>query len=203
MIGWLEALDRTVFIFINRTLSNPVGDALWPLITDYDRLWPIRVLLIAAWLWLLVKGGRKGRTVALLVIPLVVLSDQLSSSVLKQLFDRARPCHTINGIPIVPEVRLLVGCGSGRSFPSSHAVNNFAVATLFTMHYRRWGWAFFTWASLVALSRVAIGVHYPSDILGGALFGVILALCLVGAWRFLEPHIFPVQGGTQKEVSGG
>jgi undecaprenyl-diphosphatase len=203
MIGWLEALDRTVFIFINRTLSNPVGDFLWPLITDYDRFWPIRVLLIAAWLWLLVKGGRKGRTVALLVIPLVVLSDQLSSSVLKQLFDRARPCHTVNGIPIVPEVRLLVGCGSGRSFPSSHAVNNFAVATLFVMYYRRWGWAFFTWASLVALSRVAIGVHYPSDILGGALIGVILALGLVGLWRFLEPHVLPGQGGTHKEVSGG
>jgi len=137
------------------------------------------------------------------VIPLVVLSDQLSSSVLKQLFDRARPCHTVNGIPIVPEVRLLVGCGSGRSFPSSHAVNNFAVATLFVMYYRRWGWAFFTWASLVALSRVAIGVHYPSDILGGALIGVILALGLVGLWRFLEPHVLPGQGGTHKEVSGG
>jgi undecaprenyl-diphosphatase len=203
MIGWLEAIDRTVFIFINRTLSNPLGDFLWPLITDYDRFWPIRVLFIAAWLWLLVKGGKIGRTVALLVIPLVVLSDQLSSSVLKQLFDRARPCHTVNGIPIVPEVRLLVGCGSGRSFPSSHAVNNFAVATLFATYYRRWAWAFFSWAFVVALSRVAIGVHYPSDILGGALIGVILALGLVSLWRFLEPHLFPARSAGSKEVPGG
>jgi undecaprenyl-diphosphatase len=124
------------------------------------------------------------------VIPLVVLSDQLSSTVLKSVFDRPRPCHTIGGVPIVPEVRLLAGCGSGKSFPSSHAVNNFAVATLLSIHYRRWAWAFMLWAFLVSLSRVAIGVHYPSDIVGGAAIGAALALALVWLWRMLEYRLF-------------
>jgi undecaprenyl-diphosphatase len=189
MIDWLYGIDRGLFVLLNVTLANPVGDVVWPVITNYDRLWPFRVLLIGAWLWLMIKGGRKGRTAALLIIPLVIVSDQLSSSVLKALVDRPRPCHTVDGIPIVPEVRLLDGCGSGRSFPSSHAVNNFAVATLFTAYYRRWAWAFYSWAFLVALSRVAIGVHYPSDIVGGAVIGVSLALALVWLWRALESRL--------------
>jgi undecaprenyl-diphosphatase len=190
MMEWLYGVDRAIFVFVNVTLGNSAGDVIWPVITDYDRLWPFRIVLIAAWLWLLIKGGKKGRTVALLVIPLVIISDQLSSSVLKQLFDRPRPCHTVDGVPIVPEVRLLMGCGSGKSFPSSHAVNNFAVATLFACYYRRWGWALYSWAFLVGLSRVAVGVHYPSDIVGGGVIGVILALALVWVWKIIESRFF-------------
>jgi undecaprenyl-diphosphatase len=190
MIDWLYGIDRWLFVLLNVTLANPVGDVVWPIITNYDRLWPFRILLLAAWLWLAIKGGRKGRTVALLVIPLVILSDQLSSSVLKSLFDRPRPCHMVGGVPIVPEVRLLVDCGSGKSFPSSHAVNNFAVATLFSLHYRRWAWAFTLWALLVGLSRVTIGVHSPSDIVGGAAIGAALAMALVWLWRALEYRLF-------------
>ncbi|MGA9116545.1 MAG: phosphatase PAP2 family protein [Bacteroidota bacterium] len=171
----LEAADRAVFLFLNRTLSSPAGDLLWPVITDYDKLLPVRILLGGVWIWLLVRAGVKGRTAALLLVPLLAAGDQLSSSVLKEAVGRARPCHEVNGVPHVEEVRLLVGCGSGKSFPSSHAVNNFAAAALFAYYYRRWRWWFFGWAFLVAASRVAVGVHYPSDVLGGALIGILLA----------------------------
>ncbi|HTS00279.1 MAG TPA: phosphatase PAP2 family protein, partial [Bacteroidota bacterium] len=67
----------------------------------------------------------------------------------------------------------------------------FAVATLFSSYYRKWRWAFYAWASLVALSRPAVGVHYPSDILGGALIGVAVALAVVFSWNALCRRYLP------------
>jgi undecaprenyl-diphosphatase len=191
MSEWLYDVDRWIFHVINSTLSTPVGDTLWPLITDYDRLWPVRVVLVAAWLYLLIKGGVRGRTAALLLIPLLVFSDQLSSTVIKEFVGRARPCHSVNGVPVVPDVHLLVTCGGGKSFPSSHAVNNFGVAVLLSFYFRRWKWAFFTWAGLVALSRVAVGVHYPSDIAGGAIIGSLVGLGVAWGWTAITRKWFP------------
>ena len=109
----------------------------------------------------MIKGGKRGRTAALLVVLVIVCSDQLSSFVIKPLVNRPRPCHTVEGVPVVENVHLLVGCGGGKSFPSSHAVNNFAVATLFAFFYKRARVWLFLWAFLVAFSRVAVGVHFP------------------------------------------
>lgn len=200
MIEFLYSIDKAVFIFVNETISNSLGDVIWPLITDYDKLWAVRVVLLALWLWLLVRGGRRGRTVALLLIPLLISSDQLSSSMIKTIVQRPRPCHEINGTAVVQGVHMLVNCGSGRSFPSSHAVNNFAVATLFSFFYRKWTWAFITWASLVALSRVAVGVHYPSDILGGALIGTLIAALVIWVWQKIETRYFPPRNDFDRHV---
>lgn len=186
MIEFLYSIDVAIFHFINQTLANPVGDVVWPMITNYDRLWPVRVVLIAVWLWLLIKGGRRGRTVALMVIPLLVISDQLSSSVIKPLVGRLRPCHEVDGVPIVQSIHMLVGCGSGKSFPSSHAVNNFALATVFSFYYRRGLWWFVAMASVIALSRPAVGVHYPSDILGGAIIGTAVGFFVIWLWMNLQ-----------------
>lgn len=182
MIEFLTAVDHAVFTFINLTLSNPVGDFLWPYITDYDRYLAVRIVLVGIWLALIIRGGKRGRTAALLLVLVLVCADQLSSSVIKKAVGRPRPCHTVEGAPVVENVHLLVGCGGGKSFPSSHAVNNFAVATLFAFFYRRAAWWLFAWAAIVALSRVAVGVHFPSDILGGAVIGTGVAAVLLWLW---------------------
>jgi undecaprenyl-diphosphatase len=191
MTEFLYTLDVAIFTFVNSTLSTTVGDFLWPYITDYDRYLPVRILFVAVWLALMIKGGKRGITAALLVILVIVCADQLSSFVIKPLVLRPRPCHMVDGTQVVQTVHLLVHCGGGKSFPSSHAVNNFAVATLFTFFYRRWAWALFGWASLVSLSRVAVGVHYPSDILGGALIGVAVAAIVLSLWTLAGRTIAP------------
>ena len=196
MIEFLYGIDKAIFLFINQTLSNPVGDFLWPLITDYDKLWPARVILIGIWLWLMIRGGTRGRTAALMLIPLLVVSDQLSSTFIKSLVGRVRPCNTFSA----DQIHLLVGCG-GLSFPSSHAVNNFSVATMFSHYYPKWKWAFFSWAGLVALSRPAVGVHYPSDVLGGAIIGTCVALAVIYSWTAVERRLFPVKDESVKEES--
>ncbi|MGB5873017.1 MAG: phosphatase PAP2 family protein [Bacteroidota bacterium] len=189
VIDLLYSIDTALFTFINQTISNPLGDLLWPLITHYDRFLVVRILLLAVWIGLLFRGGPAGRRIAILLIPVLFVADQLSSSVLKELIGRPRPCHVIDGVPVVEGIRLLVDCGPGKSFPSSHAVNNFAVGTLFSFYYRKWIWAFMAWASLVALSRPAVGVHYPSDIVGGAIVGALVAMGIIQAWLFVEGRL--------------
>ena len=191
MIEFLYSIDTSIFYFINRTISNPVTDHLWPLITEYSNFMIVRIALLGVWVLLIVKGGSRGRTAALLCIVILAASDQLSSSVIKALVARPRPCHDIDGTPVLQGIHLLVNCGSGKSFPSSHAVNNFAMATLFAYYYRRWTWAFLAWAALVALSRVGVGVHYPSDIAGGAVIGTIVALAIIALWTAIQSRYFP------------
>jgi undecaprenyl-diphosphatase len=186
VIDWLYSLDLALYFFLNRTLATPLGDTLWPLITDYDKQLPVRIVLLAVWLWLLIRGGKRGRTAALLLVPLLVISDQLSSSVIKSFVGRMRPCHALP----LDQIHLLVGCG-GLSFPSSHAVNNFGVATMFSLYYPKARAWLYAWASLVAISRVFVGVHYPSDVLGGAVIGMCVGWLVVWGWQTVANKFLP------------
>jgi undecaprenyl-diphosphatase len=181
---FLEA-DRALFVFVNQTLANPLFDAAMPVLTDLNKRWWGLSLFAAAWLLLFWRGGRKGRVAAVLLLVTIVLTDQLNSAVLKDLFHRARPCHQVGGVAAVDHIRLLVDCGSGYSFPSSHAANNFGAAFLLTYFFRRWKGAFYLFAAVIGLSRISVGVHYPLDVLGGAIVGVVCAGAVILAWGVL------------------
>lgn len=184
-MDFLYSVDVWLFHFINGTLANPLFDAFMPVLTDLNKTTYGRIAAVVLWLLLIWKGGKRGRAAALLLVPLIFFSDQLSSSVIKTMIARPRPCHTVDGVQVVAGIRLLVDCGSGFSFPSSHAVNNFAAATTFSYFYRKFTWAFMLFAATVGLSRISVGVHYPSDIFGGAVTGVLCGVCFIAGWRFL------------------
>ena len=100
----------------------------------------------------------------------------ISSKIIKKSVQRTRPCNDISRLSEQGhEVKLLVPCGSGYSFPSSHATNHFAVAVfvIFTFANRKkWlKWGLIAWASSIALGQVYVGVHYPLDVLCGGLLG--------------------------------
>lgn len=179
MIDVILEWDRELFHFLNTSLATPIGDVLWPAITQYDRFPAVRVALALIWIMLIVKGGRRGRLAALVLVPLILVSDQLNSHVIKDLVGRPRPCHLVNGVRIMNDIRMLVDCGPGFSFMSSHAVNNAAAATVLSHYYPRWTWAFVLWAALVALSRVFVGAHYPLDVVSGALLGAGIAHVMI------------------------
>ncbi len=168
-------MDRWLFCFINQSLANPVFDVLMPVLTDWNKTVGGWSVAIALWLLLMVKGGRTGRIIGILLIPMIIAGDRLSSEVLKGIVHRPRPCHTVGGLPVIEHIRLLVPCGSGYSFPSSHAFNNFALATYLTWYFRKLWWAWFLYAALMGLSRVVVGVHFPSDVAGGAILGASYA----------------------------
>lgn len=103
-------------------------------------------------------------------IPIRVLEAQVlalgMSEGLKLVFQRPRPYETF------PDVRTPAGMEGSYSLPSSHATLAFAGATILSESYPQWSWPAYSWATLVSLSRVYNGVHYPTDILAGALVGI-------------------------------
>ena len=180
MIDFLYQIDISIFYFINHTLSNPLFDKFFPFITEVKN-WFIAYIIL--FLILVIKGRKLERISAVGIIFLITVSDQLSSSVLKNFVGRIRPCNDL------PDVNILTGCTGSFSFPSSHAVNNFAAAVFFSILFPKYKWALFTVAFLLALSRVYTGVHYPSDIIGGALIGSILGFLFAKATQFINTFI--------------
>lgn len=180
MYDFLYSIDLKLFYFFNQTLQNVLFDVVMPFVTDLNKK-PLALVVVGIlWMLLLWKGGRNGRIAALLLIPTIAFSDQFNSSFLKYLIERARPCHALS------DVHLLVSCGSGYSFPSSHAVNNFAAAVVLSYFLPRWTWAFFTFAGIVAFSRVYVGVHYPSDVLAGSILGLMCGGLIIIVYNRIE-----------------
>lgn len=92
-------------------------------------------------------------------------TDLATARIIKPLVDRERPCRALPGL-VTPD-----GCGPGRSFPSGHAAVSFAFLVSAAPLVPYGGWIFGPIAALVSGSRILLGVHYPSDVLGGALIG--------------------------------
>ncbi|MBI2429266.1 MAG: phosphatase PAP2 family protein [Ignavibacteriales bacterium] len=154
-----------------------------PFLTDLNKQKPVIAVVIALIGLVVWKGGETGRITVGILIATVIISDQLNSSFLKEIFGRVRPCRALDG------VRLLVDCGGGLSFPSSHAVNNFAGAFVIAHFYKNQKWYWYSFAFLVALSRPYVGVHYPSDILAGGVVGIGIGFITTYSWEYLSVKV--------------
>ena len=164
MLDILYKIDVWLLYFINHNLSNRLFDKFFPFITEVKN-WYIAYIIL--FLILVIRGGRIGRIAVIVLIFLVIATDQFSSFFLKNLIARVRPCNVFS------DLNILVTCTESFSFPSSHAVNNFAAAMYFTKIFPKLKWLFFTVAALLAFSRPYAGIHYPSDSIGGALIGLV------------------------------
>lgn len=180
MFDFLNSLDITLFRFINGSLCNPVFNVLMPFLTDLNKQRIVIAIIAALLLWMLIRGSNRIRLAAILLITTIIVSDQLNSSIIKYWFERQRPCQMLDN------VHLLVSCGSGFSFPSSHAVNNFAGAIVLSFFIPRAKWWFFGFAAVVAFSRVYVGVHFPFDVIGGSVIGILCGGCVLLVFLALE-----------------
>lgn len=168
LISW----DQELFFHINQGMANPFFDWLMPVFRNPFVWAPVYMFFAAFFVY---NFRPKGLYVLLFGLLTIAFSDQISSHLLKLLIARDRPCNDPN---MAMYVRLLIPCGAGYSFPSSHACNHFAFSVfLITVMPLRMRWVLpvaILWAAGVSFAQVYVGVHYPMDVLGGAIIGSLI-----------------------------
>lgn len=170
---WLQNIDANTFLFFNSLRSN-FQDTFFYLFSG-KFIW---VPMYAAILFALLRGYN-WRQVIIYVIGIaltITLADQMGAHVLRPIFQRPRPSDAAS--PIVHLVHLANGYQAGGSygFPSCHAANTFALATIVSFFFRRAALTYFLflWAIVTCYSRIYLAAHYPGDLLAGAFLGIII-----------------------------
>ncbi len=166
----LERLDQHLFLLLNSCYS-PFWDRVMVTFSGIVIWIPLYLAILIA---IGVKYRRKFIIILLFIILAATLADQISVHLFKNVFHRLRPCHEpfLEGLVRLPNGR----CGGLYGFVSSHATNSFNVALLSLLFIRkRW----FTiliilWALTVSYSRIYLGVHYPGDVICGAMLGALI-----------------------------
>lgn len=186
MLDLLNRADTWLFLALNG-FHNPAFDTFFVGVTCKWTWVPFYAVLA----YLIFK--RKKQTfflILLSVICAITLSDQLSSTIIKPFVARLRPCHE----PLLSGLVHIVNdaCGGQYGFVSSHAANVFALATLIMLLLkdRKLTALTFSWAALVSISRVYLGVHYPGDIAAGAAIGIGISYVVFELYQRIERSYF-------------
>ena len=175
MVSFLDSLDVALFVLINQKGQNYFFDWFMPFMTELKNF--VYVIPLLA-IWILWREKQRGILTLVFLGLTITITDQFSSHFLKDWVGRIRPCHVLEQVRLV-----LTDCNTSYSFPSSHAVNIFAAMYFLSQTLKRFAFPFFFIASLVAYSRVYIGIHYPLDNILGAGIGILIAWPL---WRLCD-----------------
>ncbi len=185
----MHDLDLSILYFFNRTIASASLDDFFKAITNVHFWYPVYIL---AGLYLIYRFRVRGVWMVVAAVLVVATTDSLGHYVAKPLVHRDRPCTMLpSGQHIVPWIRLPDGPRGDPSFPSNHALNNFAIATFFFTIWPRKKYIvwLFVGALLISLGRIYEGLHYPSDVVGGALIGMFVGSLVGAIWNYNEKRI--------------
>ena len=190
MIDYLMDIDAEALLAVNG-LHDLFQDAFWWMVSAK---WS-SLLLVLSLLWILLHKNRRHALLVLVMLAVAVLvADQVSSGLIKHLVERLRPTHDPsleNAVHVINGYR-----GGLYGFVSSHAANFFAIATLvsFIMRHRLVAIALYGWALVQCYSRMYLGVHYPGDIMGGIVVGLLAGWLVWCLMRWIQ-HRFRIPEG--------
>jgi len=174
--GWfsgIEPLDRKLFFLVNNNMANGFFDTVMPFLRESNIWVPLYLFMLV---FAVVNFGKRGLLWMLFAICTAALCDMVSSHLIKDHIFRLRPC---NNPALADQIRVLVNYRpQSSSFTSSHATNHFGIAMFFVVTLKSytspWIRLFFVWAAIVCFSQVYVGVHYPFDVVSGAILGCLL-----------------------------
>ena len=163
ILSYIGSLDNSIFLELNHNITNPVFDAVFP---------SLRELTYVFWFLLIVYFWvRKERKLALLLTAGIVIGAMFTYP-LKFLIDRARPC-------LMDSSRVLTPCESDPSFPSGHTEMSFLAATVVSRFHPNYSKYLYAFSFIVALSRIYVGVHFPTDAIAGIIVGLIIGKLMI------------------------
>lgn len=179
VIAW----DRKTFSYINSQYTNSFFDAILPLLRESLFWIPLYLFLFVFALQNL--GKNKWWWIGFTLLT-VTLTDTVSSRFIKHTVQRLRPCND----PLMANtIKLLLNhCSGGYSFTSSHAANHFGIAMFLYLtckQYSKWVVLIFIWAFTIAYAQIYVGVHYPLDVLGGTIVGLLLGWMTASIYKRL------------------
>ena len=178
MIDKIVEIDKQMMVFLNKTISNPIFDFIMPIITNQNFLVFSGLILIG---YLAYYGGKRGRITIVVLLLAAGASDAICFQIIKPLVGRIRPSHEFYEF-----INLLVSKGGKYSFPSNHAANSFAFATVLSYFYDKNRTFLYIMASTIAFSRVYVGVHYPLDIVFGSIIGYLISWIILSIWVIIK-----------------
>ena len=178
MIDTIVEIDKQIMVFFNKTISNPIFDFIMPIITNQNFLVFSGLILIG---YLAYYGEKRGRITIVVLLIAASFSDAICFQVIKPWVGRIRPSHEFYDY-----INLLVSKGGKYSFPSNHAANSFVFATVLSYFYEKNKTFLYILASAIAFSRVYVGVHYPLDIVSGAIVGYIISWIILSMWVIIK-----------------
>ncbi|QQL50782.1 phosphatase PAP2 family protein [Mucilaginibacter ginkgonis] len=190
MPDFLLQADRSIFHLINRGMANPFFDAIMPWLRE-PKFWiPVYVFIIAFCIW---KFKKQGAIIIVMLAFTVGIADFTSATLIKKAVKRTRPCREQ---AIINDETVRVGCGTGYSFPSTHATDHFAMSLFLIMVFKsRWKWIWLwaiLWATLVCFAQVYVGLHYPVDVAFGGLFGATIGILMALLHKKTQPQFYNI-----------
>lgn len=182
MLEALKSLDTQAFLLLNG-IHHPVMDSFMSLMTNKFTWIPLYLFFIY---FIFKQEGKSGWKILVAILMCILISDQVCSGLLKPWVARLRPCHEPS---LGNVIHLVGGCGGQYGFCSSHAANSFTLAVFFYLIYgksQNWVKFLLPWAIIVSYSRIYVGVHYPGDVICGALIGSIAAYGVVKVFQNIQ-----------------
>lgn len=174
IIMTLPFFDTAVMDFVQQNFHNPVTDAVFPALTylgEYGMIW-----IVAALCMLFFK---KSRTCGMLCLCALAAAYLFGEVFLKNVIGRARPFESF------PDIPLLIPPPESFSFPSGHSASSFTAAVVIFWYNKKAGTAALVLAALIAFSRVFLFVHYPTDIIAGAVLGTFFGILTIGVYKLI------------------
>jgi undecaprenyl-diphosphatase len=158
-LSYIESVDYSIFLDLNNDIINPFFDVFFPLLRNLTYLFWV---FLVVYFWV-----RKEKRLAI-ILTAGIIAGAIFTYPLKFLIDRQRPYEQL------ATTRLLTPFENDPSFPSGHTEMSFLAATIISQFHPGYSKYLYGFSFIVALSRIYVGVHFPIDVIGGAIIGIVI-----------------------------